>query len=73
MRNLDILHWVNDNKEWLLSGVGVVVITSSWALIKKLFFKTRREEKTKTLVKQNSVGSSNIQIGIQNNYEKEQK
>ena len=70
---MKIIQWINDNKEWFFSGVGVVLITSFGAIIKKIFFKKNNSDAQETVIKQNSVGKHNVQIGIQNNYKKEKK
>lgn len=68
---MKILQWINDNKEWFFSGIGVVLITTLGTIIKKLFFKKKSNDTSKTVIKQKSIGKNNVQIGIQNNYEKE--
>ena len=68
---MKILQWINDNKEWFFSGIGVVFITTLGTIIKKIFFKPKINDASKTVIKQKSTGKNNVQIGIQNNYEKE--
>ena len=53
---MKLLQWINDNKEWFLSGAGVVVITSLFTLIKKNKFKSKEDEESKTIINQSSVG-----------------
>ena len=37
MEKINIIDWFNNNKTWLLSGVGVSFLIVLWRLIKKLF------------------------------------
>lgn len=52
-----IVTFLIDNKEWLFSGVGIVVIT----LICQFFFKKRQAAATQSI--QAGDGSTNIQSG----------
>lgn len=60
---------VFDNKEWVFSGIGVTIFV--W-IVGKLCgnckrHKTREDYANKTVIKQIDKGTSNTQIGIQNN------
>lgn len=64
---MEILNWVNSNKEWLFSGIGVAVIV---ALI-SLFVKHPRSKKQ---IQKSGNDSVNIQVGDNLNlYAKESK
>lgn len=52
-----IITFIIDNKEWLFSGVGIVVIT----LICRFFFKKRQAAPAQSI--QSGDGSTNIQSG----------
>lgn len=52
-----IVPWVIDNKEWLFSGVGVVVVV--W--IGRLIFKKRYTSSTQTI--RSGDSSTNVQAG----------
>lgn len=52
-----ISFWLNDNKEWLFSGVGLMVI----ATIIRLLYKRRQISSSQTIRSGNS--STNVQAG----------
>lgn len=53
----EILTLLKDNKEWLFSGVGVVIVAGIW----RFFFKKRQAELTQTI--QAGERSTNVQSG----------
>jgi len=59
--------WVIDNKQWLFSGVGVVVV----ALMGRLIFKKRYASSTQTI--RSGDSSTNVQAGRDVNIGTEQK
>ena len=59
---------MNENREWLFSGIGITVITLTFAEVRRLFRKKKAEENSKAVIKQINYGMKNIQVGIQNNY-----
>ena len=59
--------WVIDNKQWLFSGVGVVVVT----LMGRLIFKKRYASSTQTI--RSGDSSTNVQAGRDVNIGTEQK
>ena len=61
-----IVHWINKNKEWIFSGIGVSAITLILAGIRALCCK--KKEKRKATIKQINSGEKATQIGVQNNY-----
>lgn len=65
---MSIIDWINTNKEWLFSGIGVMVVTSFITIIKHALSKNKTNKKDKIVIEQHNNGTANIQIGIQNNY-----
>ena len=69
----NFITWMNENREWLFSGIGITVITLTFAGVRRLFRKKKAEENSKAVIKQNNYGMKNIQAGIQkNSYTKEE-
>lgn len=68
----DIMNFINENKEWIFSGIGITFITLVYKLIKKIF-SGKKEKKEQIIIKQVNYGEKNTQIGIQNNYCKKDK
>ena len=58
-----VIIWVNENKEWFFSGIGVTIVTLIFAAIRKVFCNK----------KQVNYGTKSTQIGIQNNYYTKEK
>ncbi len=52
-----IIVWVFDNKKWLFSGIGIVIIT----LIGRFFYKKRETNSSQTIRSGNK--STNLQAG----------
>ena len=65
-----VISWVNENKEWFFSGIGVTIVTLMFAAIRKVFCK---QEKKQTRIEQVNYGTKSTQIGIQNNYNTKEK
>ncbi len=64
----ELILYIDDNKEWIFSGLGIFLIGLIVAAIKKIFF-----SKQKSLHSMNQVNtdySHGVQVGIQNNYNK---
>lgn len=40
-----VIIWVNENKEWFFSGIGVTIVTLIFAAIRKVFCKKKQEKK----------------------------
>lgn len=59
---------IQNNKEWIFSGIGCVIVAFIGKIICRLFFGNKKEEKQDIIVKQFNSGKNNTQIGIQNNY-----
>ena len=59
--------WLNKNREWLFSGIGITIGTLIWVGIKKLFCQKKKEKK-QTVIEQVNYGMKSTQIGVQNNY-----
>lgn len=68
----EVVTWLNENKEWLFSGIGITVGTLIFAGIRKVFCKKKKEKK-QTKIKQVNYGTKGMQIGIQNNYYKKEE
>ncbi len=69
MRSKEIFDYLYSNKEWVFSGVGIIVISFIVRIIRRLFGGTE----SKSVIKQTDKGSNNTQIGIQNNYYKDKE
>ena len=67
-----VIIWVNENKEWFFSGIGVTIVTLIFAAIRKVFCK-KKQEKKQTRIEQVNYGTKSTQIGIQNNYYTKEK
>ena len=66
----DCFAWVNDNKSWIFDGIGLLVISSLFAVIKYIFNKRNKDNNKKIVIKQDAHGIYDTLIGIQNNYNK---
>jgi len=58
----DLIAWINTNKDWLFSGVGIVLIGRIWSIVK--------ENKKKKI---NLLDRSNNLNNVHSSYETEQK
>lgn len=67
MRSKEIFDYLYSNKEWIFSGIGIIVVSLIFRIISRLFLGTE----SKSIIKQTDKGSNNTQIGIQNNYYKD--
>ncbi len=71
---MDILKYLNENKEWLFSGLGIIIITLFLQFVKLLFKKlVKKENKVKHKKRKNmavSIGKNNKAI-INNNLNQE--
>ncbi|MDH6597754.1 hypothetical protein [Bacillus aerius] len=54
-----MIHWINHNKEWIFSGIGVVILSG----IGKLIFDRRADstDKGSTYIQNSGDNSTNIQ------------
>lgn len=64
----NIITWMNENKEWFFSGIGITAITLIFAGIRRMSSKRKEEQNSQTMIKQINYGTKNTQVGIQNNY-----
>lgn len=64
---MDLLEWIQDNMEWIFSGIGCVIVALIGKIIYHLIFDNKIEEK-QDVIKQFNSGKNSTQIGIQNNY-----
>jgi LPXTG-motif cell wall-anchored protein len=53
-----IMDWIQDNKEWLFSGLGVFLLGLLFAFSKK-----RKKQKNTKMKQKSGSDSTNIQIG----------
>ena len=44
-----IIEWINDNKEWFFSGIGVFLLTIIIGVVKMLLTKKRKNESNRTI------------------------
>lgn len=63
----DITNYLNVNKEWIFSGIGILALTSLLGILKLCFSKVKKENNQK-MNQVNDNNSTGTQIGIQNNY-----
>lgn len=68
----NIINWINENREWMFSGIGATVLIGIFGFIWKRFTKNSNKEKP-IIIKQKNDGENATQIGIQNNYYGENK
>lgn len=66
-----MMHWINDNKEWFFSGVGVVIISG----IFKLIFDRKKdtEGKSITYTQHSGNNSTNVQGNNVNYYDNQKE
>lgn len=58
------MNWIIENKEWFLSGLGILIITSIYGFIKLLLNKNKENNDQGINQRQKGgEGSTNIQIG----------
>ena len=65
---MDLLEGIQDNMEWIFSGIGCVIVALIGKIIYYLIFGNKIEEKQDVIIKQFNSGKNSTQIGIQNNY-----
>ena len=65
---MDLLELIQDNKGWIFSGFGCVIVAFIGKIIYHLIFGNKKEEKQDITIKQFNSGKNSTQIGIQNNY-----
>ncbi|MQR86398.1 hypothetical protein GFV16_10785 [Bacillus megaterium] len=69
-----MMHWINDNKEWLFSGVGLVAL--GW-IAKLIFYKKKdSQDKGDTYIQRSGDNSTNVQgenVNYYNNPKEEKK
>lgn len=56
------MEWILANKEWVFSGIGVLLITIIWALIKFVFSKENTGGGTNTLKNKNVISNSGSNV-----------
>ena len=56
------MEWIWNNKEWVFSGIGVVVLTFLFAII-RYFLQKNKSKKTDNQIQIISGGSTGIQVG----------
>ncbi len=59
-----IIEWINANKEWVFSGVGVTIVATCINVI----IKSIQKNKKSCSIQMENKGEHVTQIGIQNNY-----
>ena len=59
-----VLGWINDNKEWIFSGVGVTIAVTCLNFI----INHIQKNKISNSIEMKNKGEHVTQIGIQNNY-----
>lgn len=69
-----MIHWINDNKEWIFSGIGVVIVGG----IGKLIFDRKKDstDKGNTYMQHSGDNSTNVQgnnVNYYNNQKEEKK
>lgn len=69
-----MIHWINHNKEWIFSGIGVVILSG----IGKLIFDRRADstDKGSTYIQNSGDNSTNIQgnnVNCHTSQKKEEK
>lgn len=64
-----MMQWVVNNKEWVFSGIGVIILTGFISIIKAIVASKKKKNVNQSYsIKQiNKNGENNTQIGIQNN------
>ncbi|KON69631.1 hypothetical protein AKG34_13320 [Peribacillus butanolivorans] len=66
------MEWLIQNREWVFSGIGIVVISA----VARLFFKNKSSEKISQTI-QSGDGSTNIQgvnnVSVSNGEKKDEK
>ncbi len=63
---LEVLSYIENNKEWIFSGVGIFLLGIIIHIIKK-YFKSKSKH-TCSMTQINKSSSYGTQIGTQNNY-----
>ena len=63
----NIIIWINENREWMFSGIGATVLIGVFGFVWKGFTKKPNKEKH-IIIEQKNDGKKATQIGIQNNY-----
>lgn len=66
----NMIIWINENKEWFFSGIGITFMTVVWNFVRK---KRDDNKNGEMKIKQVNYGKNNTQIGIQNNYYNEEE
>lgn len=66
-----ILNFLNKNKEWVFSGIGVFVLGGIITFLRKIICKGNSKKADNEMVQINYENSSGTQIGIQNNHYRE--
>lgn len=61
-----MINWIMENKEWLFSGLGILIITSIFGVIKFSLNKNKDKDNRGQCINQRQnggEGSINVQIG----------
>lgn len=65
---MEMIALLNDNKEWIFSGIGVTILFIIYKFTRNFFLTKKTKEEKNIVINQNCIGKNNSQIGIQNNY-----
>ncbi len=63
-----IIDYIYKNKEWIFSGIGLLIFSGIGFIIKSIRSNKQSKKKKHTMLQTNDHYSSGTQIGIQNNY-----
>lgn len=63
----EMINWLNENRDWLFSGIGVTIILGIVGLVRNRFIKKSNDNKS-IQIEQKNEGDNTTLIGIQNNY-----
>ena len=63
----NVINWINENREWMFSGIGATVLIGIFEFVRKKFAKKTDAEKS-IKIEQKNEGDKATQIGIQSNY-----
>ncbi len=67
---MDVLKWVNENKDWLFEGIGVTVLLGMAAFFFKKKNSNNNDEQSMTFNQTGGTNSKNTQAHTINNYNK---
>ena len=58
-----MITWITENKEWLFSGIGVIILSGVFVLIRYIFFGKKKESESKRTINLNGEKS----VYVENN------